>query len=671
MNAPKLYKVVIILKFKFLMYKKALHSFILKVHPDFYQSQPAWQRINEVSIATLNELLDWAKNFKNGVLSPPPSKRIEFEFKQRPSEGHSQTVSIKGIFELPGDFQANVHSRGIAERSVNKFLRNLLRDAGCLTDNEGNISRAQDQTLIHEENRQHATRPVKVRRRARKGPRTLLDEAADTMNSSSWTTGASLTFTPSLEDLLLHDMIYIDRDLTPKETSLALSNIQSQLNYMSFQRWAHAPLIISRSYSAQCQIPGAISIPYNFTAQQFITFLNRNDAIISSERSKIEHLANEVEGLITAICGVCSLDDVLLTNVRHTEALSTLKTLYNNTSLLLQWGMTHVSFEIANVPSGRYRANGVVIFPSRGLTDSTLSSFCKSLKSKMEALKHIYSEAKRMIDSILWHTQQFKDIVQPMAVEAFQDSVPYYHRLAWAKELHLLAPKIVEWDWSEFTFALGPLELNWESQLIVLPHNFDADSVARCIKNVSHEAIIEKQKELADDEQIRKANQEKSLVSRDQEQLLFPVKDNSGPSDKGAYSMDSETKDRLSQYQRPESMKDQQSGEGLHPLTIERPLHHQVHFHTEEDANEQMEWEGLQQSPYTSIVNEADMDDIAINYMRTNRWVREEAVKKMVQELNKNHSTNMRTRGKMGDILGLNNPNIVPSRLSKVIWWNV
>lgn len=159
------------------MYKKALNAFFLKVHPDFFHHNHEQQVINENAVAQLNELLSWAKEYKKGILKSPPSTSITFTFYQRTHDNdgddgedinssksnmknemddrtygssnakisryrhtHASSfassnlanVALQSTFQLPSSFVATDGNRGMVERAVNKFLRDLLRRANCL-----------------------------------------------------------------------------------------------------------------------------------------------------------------------------------------------------------------------------------------------------------------------------------------------------------------------------------------------------------------------------------------------------------------------------------------------------------------------------------------------------------------------------------------------------------
>jgi hypothetical protein len=650
------------------MYKKALHSFFLRVHPDFFGAHPNWRRTNEVSIASLNEVLEWAKSFKAGRLSPPPSKKFTLEF-YRKTDSDEQTstfaTQISATFELPSSFQPLDSNKGAAERAVNKFLRELLRKARCLDDEEAMVSQAQDETQAREEKRFHAHRKPSSAEKTK----TLLDEAAESLISEWGPKNA-----PDLDDLMLHDQILFSRDLSPTQCAAALQQLQQLLPSMSYDRWHHMPLIIGEEFGVSEVVMGSLTIPWNFTLNRFLSFLNANEDLLEKGRQTLMNRAKRIEGLISSLCRQLELDDVLLTNVKSADAVKTLQLIHDLVPDFQLANVKGVSLEIADIQQCAHRANGVVLI-GINQTEASLREFLRVMQPRMAALQEVYRDAKRMIDSTLWHLKKFREIINPAVIDSFPDSVPYYHRLQWAKELVRLAPQIARWDWSDFTFALGPLDIDWDNCTVTLPHNFDATSFARYVGEMHEQSKKQEREKLSEGEQLRLQFEAKKTAQELQDELarseektvetaseaylhpagkprtaFFEVAETGRPSRVANDAVAREGAFR-SEYLAPSKLSE-------NGLRTERPLHHQVHFDTEEDARDQLEWEGFYQDPYTALEPDSAYDDVMMTYLRTNRKLRESTIKKYVAEL-KEHSSKA-FRHKLGDITGINDPDKKP-----------
>ena len=629
------------------MYKKALHSFFLKVHPDFFGAHPQQQRTNEASIAALNELLDWAKAFKAGRYAAPPTREMSVDFFRKPENGEVVVQQVQARFELPKNFAAVESSKGTAERAVNRFLRELLRKAKCLDESEVHVSQAQDETQRREE--RATNRPNSKRKQVR----TLMDEAAESIESE-WSPTRQA---PTMDELIENDQIIFDSELSPVQCGKALATLQANLEKLSYDRWHHVPIVISKAFKVDGDIPGSITIPWDFDVMRFRHFLNASGDRIHEARQAVMDLAKKVEGLITNICAQLNADDVLLTNVTNRRAVATLEKVLEFAPMFIQHDVTGVTIEIADADKCAHRANGVVIVKA-GVTDDELTKFLRTMKPRMAALRQVYADAKNMIDSTLWHLKKFREMVKPAAIDPFSDNQSYYHRLVWAKEMTVLAPMIVKWDWSEFSFGLGPLEIDWDNKTILLPYNFDAASFMRYVEEIHEGVKREEREKLAKDEVDRLMLETKRSAQEIQGMTKMSGEVPPVPSTSAAkqeYAPDGTPQSTPSYDQYMTS-----SPTGNDHLEVERPLSHQVHFQSEEEAADQLEWEGFYRGGYETMVPDSDIDDVCINFLHTNRWQREAAVKKMMEEMEGKYGRSREFRSKLGDKLGLNDPTELP-----------
>nr|CCC92685.1 conserved hypothetical protein [Trypanosoma congolense IL3000] len=660
------------------MYKKALHSFFLKVHPDFFQHNRSQQIVNEGSVARLNELLSWAKAFKSGHLQPPPAPCFTLTFYKKPDdhtgenggargavsslEGRdvqegsltSAAEAIQSTFELPSNFAPSENHRGTVERAVNKFLRDLLRRAACIDSVTESISEAEDATAARAEVKPLRRRPrANSRQGAPTAPKSLLDEAVESI-SVQW----SLTHAPTLPELIEADQILFSRSLSPLQSAAALNTLQQHLGEMRYSMWESMPIIVSNEFHIG-ELTGTITIPWDFTLEQFHTFIAHNEKGVARCREAATQYAQKIENLISELCTFLELDDIMI-SCSHRDALLLLQLLHRNEDLLLQYGLTKLTLEIGMRHA--IRANGVVIINSN-LTAEQLQPWIKAISPKLPLQQQLYKISKRLLEATMWHLKEFRSMAEPGGIDAFSNDCTYAERLQWAKELFRIGPSLTPWDWSEITFVLGPdVDVDWENGLIVLPYNFDGDALVRYVEEVQQEAKNRKRKELlAASAAQREQEEEMRQRLHDEELMVHPEGEGEDKADGGAG-----LSDRLRNvYRRENPHMDEylvSSSNDVDVLSVERPLSHAVTFNSDAEADDQLRWEGFDADPYVDQVPTGDIDDIAHTFMLTNRWHREEAAKKMLEQLRGTYGKKSRKfeYQKMGDVLEINNAKVQP-----------
>ena len=507
------------------MYKRALHAFFLKVHPDFFQAHKTAQTTNERSIAQLNELLGWAKEFKAGTPRPPPASSIPFTFYRQAEEDKSssgdkkdnnrsevlQTVSSR--FELPVSFSPTDANRGVVERAVNRFLRELLRKANCIDHTTEAASIADDAEAERMEvkplrRRVHDT----TRRKKAQKTKTLLDEASESL-AEQW--GSSHAAPPSVEELMEADQLLLSRTLSPLHSAVAMETLAAYLPEMQYEVWSSMPLIISDAWAVG-EITGAISVPWNFTPNQFVAFLHNHSKEITQCQDQAINFAKRVEGLVSTICRELSMDDVLV-SCSHREAIPALELLRVQCPVLRYNNITGVTLEIGD--DFGFRDNGVIII-SKMANPETMRAAIHALKPRMHLQQQLYALSKKTLDSIQWHIKETHANLRCRGLMAFDNDNTYAERLAWAKELFKCSPQLAQWDWSGFVFMLGEIDVDWHRQVVSLPHDFDGKSFVRYVEDVHRAAKEKKRHELVKDtvqqqhieEAIKRASQNGGLL---------------------------------------------------------------------------------------------------------------------------------------------------------------
>lgn len=699
------------------MYKKALNAFFLKVHPDFFHHNASQQAANQEAVAQLNELLAWAKEFKAGTPRPPPSKSIHFTFYQRAEASDSSAndapprqpessfaarmseaahstdgatvaampsslswsggggggVVLNSTFELPEDFTANDANRGVVERAVGRFLRDLLRRADCMDSLTASVSDAEDSAAARADVKPLRRRSDgKLPGRRKKTSRTLLDEASEVM-STHW----SLTATPTLEELMDADLILFSKELSPLQCSAALHTLRTSLGELQYDRWESMPLLISDAFSIGGEVSGALAVPWDFTPLQFISFLHKNAKALLKCRESAAAFATDLETVIAELCNALEWDDVLI-SCSHREAMQTLRLLHRNKELLHGYGVTHLTVEMGN----RYatRANGVIIIDVAMRTTEDLHTWLKAIHGKLDRQRRLYQVSKQMLESTTWHLKEFREVVEPGGLDAFMNNdCTYAERLAWAKELFRIGPALAHYDWHDFAFLLSEkLDIDWERHLFSLPHNFDGDGLVRYIETIQQQSKEQHQAELLKSSAMQRQSEEQRRAQTHAEELQLldeapaehvsssaspgsqwsgetPVRPDMKPTSEALRHLYQQTSPHMAEYMTS-------SDTQVDPLSVERPLSHSVTFNSDTEAEDQLKWEGFYQAPFVDQIPTGDLDDMDHTYRLTNRWHREAAAKKLLEDLQSTYGKRSRKFDyqKMGDVLEINNARVQP-----------
>ena len=668
------------------IYKRSLHTFFLKVHPDFFVRNRTWQKVNEASIAQLNEILEWAKDVKQGVHKPPPGHQITIQFHQRPDEtsDSASAAPITSTFSLPKGYTPTDATAGIVERSVNKFLRDLLRRAKCLDDGAASLSQAEDQDTARKEQR-----TTQNRKKFQPGPemRTLMDEAADAVLATAMPKGA-----PTVDDLISSDLVLFSKALSPLQCAVGMQSLSTGLPRMQYHRWYSMPLVIGEKWGIDGDISGSITVPWDFSPERFVAFINAEEETIRSSAEKTEKYAADCEGLIDIIVQEFRVDDVLIT-CGHAEAVPSLQYLVMRRDLLSGlYSLAGLTIELGYHYG--WRANGTLILDVRTSTAQhgrTFEQKMAKMAPKFPELRERHERTKAIMDSMQWHLNEFMDTVKPLSIDVYSSSEfnSYVDRLEWSKEMFALGPKISQFDWSEFTFVLGPLEFDWDRHIVILPPNFDAENVAHYIAAMHKEAKeVERARTAAEDKAQKEQMQLRSHRAHDYTSIEGdsnkPLHDSAGslvevPWGRQHEDNDDEVsetaEDALERQRRHASSPlaeymGSDAAQGTDKLRVEKPLHHPVSFASDDDLDDQLEWEGFYQSPYAMDRTPGEEEHEEILLANMNRNAKEAAVKKILHELKSKYSvegSGKLPRGakqllgyKMGDVAKVNDPRTPP-----------
>eukprot|EP00760_Papus_ankaliazontas_P035572 PhM_4_TR7909/c0_g1_i1/m.45105 len=601
-------------------YKKAMHQFFLKVHPDFFTRNKEWQRANERSVAQLNELLEWGKSFKAGQMRPPPSTRVSMSFHLKVEDDGSGGGEVTGLFEMPQPFQPTEAYKGPCERALNKFLRDILRKAKCLDSTIDSMSQSQDEV---QQKIEETKKPLRRKPRAAR-IKTLMEDASESL-SETWYPEVH----PSVEDLIEADLVLFSTDLSPVQSAFALNTLQQHLSQMRYDLWYEVPLIVGKEYGVGKDVAAAISVPWDFDPETFVMFIQRNHDEIRRQKQHVEGLAQSIEQNITVVCNSCDLDDIIV-SCSHKNAAGALRVLAESIDILVAGGVEKLTIEIADVFG--FRNNGVVLVPHT-VTQKSLAKFIDKCHTtgRFNKARTMYAAAKDMIEETMWLLKEFRANISPAGVDAnFDGDYTYAERLQWARELYTVIGPLAQYDWSEFTFVLGPLDLDWDGKVVMLPSDFSGENVVRYIDSVHQDAKLKMRDMLVEQESRSKEEAHERHVAP----LLNEVGASGDDNLRGEYMVS-------------------KHGDAIH---TESPISARTSFEDDADIKEHLEWEGFYKNPYKHNERMIDDDDKERMYQLLNRSTREKLLNSMTEEAaSKRQSRKLKMR--LGDVVGLTDPN--------------
>ncbi|KNH06369.1 RhoGEF domain-containing protein [Perkinsela sp. CCAP 1560/4] len=562
-------------------YKKALHQFFLKVHPDFFAKNRHWQLNNERSVAQLNELLEWGKSFKRGNFYAPPATEMRIKFHLKLEEDGKGGGEVESVFKLPRPFHLSASYKAMAERSINSFLRDLLQKCSCIDHASSSVPPLEQAPEQYEASRKPAHTPLEAN-----PVKTLMEETSETL-SETW----QRQRIPAVDDLIDADFVLFDRSLSPRECSYALETLREKLPQMQYEKWYETPIMFGRQYALGEFVHGVVSVPWNFQLRDFVKFIDENRETILEAKQALEDIGKRIEQNITQLCYACDLDDILI-SCGHTRSLAALEVLNGNTYVLNSTGLEKMCIEIGEFFG--FRKNGVLIVP-HDVNNASLIAFLEKLRStnQLSALRQKYGAAKTMIDQTSSLLREFRETVKPKGIDAFTMDCTYSQRLAWAKELQHNAARIAVYDWTAFTFILGPLDVSWTEKFVALPWNFDGETFVKYIDSVNQSAKEQNYAEhVAEEEAMKKHQAETVSGAREQERDFEAPSTGTQPQStahEGQLSVPSVEKHIAAQY-----VVSHGTDDAIH---TESPIQSHTTFQSDVEAAETLDWEGFHRDP--------------------------------------------------------------------------
>jgi hypothetical protein len=491
---------------------------------------------------------------------------------------------------------------------------------------------------------------------------------------------------------------------------------------MRYEEWQYVPVVFTHlphCYQAGKDVAGTMTIPWDFELGAFLAFLRRDGVKLREAREHLEQTAQRVELLVADLCRAMDLDDVLIT-CPHRDALPFLEgVLLPNAERLHMMGIGGgVTLEIAD----RFarRDNGVVVLDCAASAERVVEVAERSFRGLMPELRLRSATAKRMLADIQMHRDRFVEDTRAGGVDCETSARPYAERLAFVKELCRIGPQLAQYDWGDMTFALGPLGLDWAGRVLSLPADFDGAALVRYVEGLQQERQRAEEERGAEYEALRKHSEamQGSIVGQYTADVAGNPKiaassssSNNGvedgvdaPEGKASSKQDGSSNSDDGQQQQQQQQQAQQQQRFRHPaaswrdeylvgsgdsaerggpayrsshhradenreLHTERPLHHDLRaLENEQDAAEQLQWEGFYNDATVVQAPQREADEMATAFMHSNRKHRQEAVERMVRQLDEKYglSTNRFRKTTLGDKLGINDPRKAAQRYPAV-----
>ena len=338
-------------------YTKILKKFFLRVHPDFFHSDPAKQEQNKTSFSKLNELLGWSNEYMNlGLdkkdiseeeradleqrlhrLGPIPCMDETFTFYVKDSQSKKEPFKIEVLFSLPKKVQFNgkLKSRLVITQRLEELVTTLLEKSQIITADEAKRRRdaAVEQFKEYEESSGTNKKTYKSLKEELRlalqnnlqGSNNLEKLRRGEEDDEDWWWDKDL---PTIEHLVKNNMLFFSNKLSAEQTIQAVNKLKDGLNEMRYYEWSDMPLMVTEkpSYGVNDPADGFICIPYNFTPFEFgknILDNKKNMDILLEKRSLTRKKAEAIENMRERLIEEVGLSDLSISPQLTSEQLYT------------------------------------------------------------------------------------------------------------------------------------------------------------------------------------------------------------------------------------------------------------------------------------------------------------------------------------------------------------
>eukprot|EP01065_Artemidia_motanka_P011810 TRINITY_DN16438_c0_g1_i1.p1 TRINITY_DN16438_c0_g1~~TRINITY_DN16438_c0_g1_i1.p1 ORF type:complete len:728 (+),score=252.05 TRINITY_DN16438_c0_g1_i1:68-2251(+) len=289
---------------------------------------------------------------------------------------------------------------------------------------------------------------------------------------------------PEVTELIASDLVHYDKELSPVDCAMAVDTLHGELRNMRYDLWYLLPVFITTHYGVSTDIDGFISIPYNFTVPDFLQFLDRQRGALRALQQRAAGTATEFEGTLRKAKEGVPLSDIVV-RCPHADALPALQILGTEecTTIMRDGRWNDMVVEV--IPAGSQygaRESGVLQVPC-DLDVQGMREFCEYLvvNDQIEPLREAYEQALNQLEEMQKLQTICEHVITPASFDLDSSGATVEEKLMWLRELYSISGMLSRYDWTEYDFVLGPLDLDWQGGVLTLPPDFHGHNLAQTI----------------------------------------------------------------------------------------------------------------------------------------------------------------------------------------------
>eukprot|EP01064_Diplonema_japonicum_P013955 TRINITY_DN21495_c0_g1_i1.p1 TRINITY_DN21495_c0_g1~~TRINITY_DN21495_c0_g1_i1.p1 ORF type:complete len:682 (+),score=175.60 TRINITY_DN21495_c0_g1_i1:26-2047(+) len=287
---------------------------------------------------------------------------------------------------------------------------------------------------------------------------------------------------PDITELITSDLIHYDQNVSPVDCAKAIATLQEHLSTLRYDKWYFVPLFITTRFGIESDLKGFISIPYWFEPKDFLEYVISNQDHIRTIQEESFEDAKGLEHLVKETRQSIPLTDIVI-RCNKELASGAINTLGSCKDLLRAHNCTEMVFEIIG-EGWQYgaRDTGILQVPS-DVTRDGLREFLEYLTgtNQLEPIKSAYNETVRVLNETDRLTKVCYEVIGPKVIDVETEEASLEHKFEFIKELYSISGELSRYDWQDYTFSMGPLDLDWSTGILSLPHNFHGANFAQTV----------------------------------------------------------------------------------------------------------------------------------------------------------------------------------------------
>eukprot|EP01063_Lacrimia_lanifica_P025240 TRINITY_DN3301_c0_g2_i1.p1 TRINITY_DN3301_c0_g2~~TRINITY_DN3301_c0_g2_i1.p1 ORF type:complete len:675 (+),score=245.98 TRINITY_DN3301_c0_g2_i1:94-2118(+) len=293
---------------------------------------------------------------------------------------------------------------------------------------------------------------------------------------------------PDITELISTDQIHYSQSLSPVDCARAVETLRDNLSSMRYDKWYFVPLYITDRFGVESDMDGFLSVPYWFEVVDFLQFLHDNEDRIRAVQDRAFSGAKALESLVNAARESTGMVDVVL-RCAHTQAEAALRVLIECGPELQRRGLKDLVLEVIE-EGWQYgaRESGVLQIPVDVERDGLLE-FAEYMNTNdyLPQLKEAYEGTVKKLSELDRLMSVCYEVIGPQIIDVEGSDAPLEQKVQFITELYGISGELSKYDWGGYTFALGPLDLDWDTCVLTLPHNFHGPNFARTVHMLHEE----------------------------------------------------------------------------------------------------------------------------------------------------------------------------------------